>query len=329
MRVAKVGYEKASATHAEVQVIGLDLGGTKLHASTTTEDGHQGRQILQPTRTGSETELFEQLLDVVVRLRDGRPGAVVAIGAPGAITQPQGALDLVPNLPLPAGRPLGKDLEQALGMPVVMENDVNLAALAEARLGAGADLDLVCFLAFGTGVGMGTVVGDRILRGAHGRAGEISYLPVGTSSAAAKLTAAGQFEDLVGKHALTGRYSGMIVDGQALFEKAHQGDAEAIRAIEQTAADAALGVAGVQSLLDPDLIVVGGGIGMQELFFERLSHAAARLFPFPINLKRSQLGADAGLLGAIVLGCDAAGLAIHSLPRALRTTTAFVTGEIA
>ena len=313
MRVAKVGSEKASATHAAVQVIGLDLGGTKLHASTTTEDGHQGRHILEPTRTGSETELFEQLIDVVWRLRDGRSGAIVAIGAPGAITQPQGVVDLVPNLPLTAGRPLGKDLEQVLRLPVAIENDVNLAALAEARLGAGAHLDLVCFLAFGTGVGMGTVVGGRILRGAHGRAGEISYLPVGTSSADAKLTAAGQFEDLVGKHALTERYSGIVVDGQALFEKALQGDAEAIRAIEETAAHAALGVVGVQSLLDPDLIVLGGGIGMQKLLFERLSQQASRLFPFPINLRLSGLGAGAGLLGAIILGCDTAGLPVDGL----------------
>lgn len=309
-----LGYEKTIATHAQVQVIGLDLGGTKLHASTTAEDGRQGRQILMPTQTGSEAELFQQLVDVVWQLRDARPSAVVAIGAPGAITQPQGALELVPNLPLTAGRPLGQDLKYALGMPVAIENDVNLAALAEARLGAGAGLDLVCFLAFGTGVGMGTVADGRILRGARGRAGEISYLPIGTSSAAAKLTPAGQFEDLVGKHALTGRYSGIAADGQALFEKARQGDADAISAIEETAAHAALGVAGVQALFDPDLIVIGGGIGMQQLFFERLSHAAARLFPFPMNLKPSSLGAGAGLLGAIILGCDTAGLPLNGLP---------------
>jgi glucokinase len=324
-----LGYEKTDARHAEVQVIGLDLGGTKLHAGTTTANGRQGRQIFEPTQTGSEAELFEQLLDAVLRLRDDRPRAVVALGAPGAITQPHGALDLVPNLPLTGGRPLGRDLEQALGLPVSIENDVNLAALAEARLGAGTNLDLVCFLSFGTGVGMGTVVGGRILRGAHGRAGEISYLPIGTPSATAKLTAAGQFEDLVGKHALTRRYSGMIQDGQALFEKAYQGDAEAIRAIEETAAHAALGVAGVQSLLDPDLIVIGGGIGMQKLFFERLSHDAARLFPFPINLRPSGLGTGAGLLGAIALGCDRAGLPLDALPRAPSTTTAPASGEIA
>ena len=200
-------------------------------------------------------------------------------------------------------------MEQRSAFPVLLENDVNLAALAEARLGAGRDLDLVCFVSFGTGVGLGTIVEGRILRGAHGRAGEIAYFPTGEDAFAAAIhSEAGQFEDLVGTAALRKRYGGDRPDVRTLFVRADGGDQDAIAAIAATAETAAVGLAGLQTLLDPDVVVIGGGFGMQKRFYDKLSSDAKRLLPFPMTMAQAELGPEAGLLGAIVLAGDAAGL---------------------
>jgi predicted NBD/HSP70 family sugar kinase len=296
-------------SHANTQAIGLDLGGTKLYAGTTGPDGAPGASLLEPTEVSSHDGLFAQIVRLVEALRDERPNAFVVLGVPGAIDQTAGTLDLVPNIPFAPGCQLGEDLETALGIPVLLENDVNLAALAEARLGAGRNLDLVCFVSFGTGVGLGTVVDGRILRGANGRAGEIAYFPIAQDAfAAASRSEAGQFEDLVGTAALRQRYGGDQPDVRTLFARADGGDQDAAAAIAATAETAAVGLAGLQSLLDPDVVVIGGGFGMQKRFYNKLSTDAKRLLPFPMTMAQAELGPEAGLLGAIVLAGDAAGL---------------------
>lgn len=298
-----------TVSHENVQAIGLDLGGTKLHGGTIAANGTIGRDILEPTESASEQGLFDQIVRMVGALRDDRPNAVLGLGAPGAIDYAKGALDLIPNIPFSPGRRLSQDLHAALGIPVILENDVNLAALAEARLGAGRAFDLVCMLSFGTGVGLGTVLDNRIVRGARGRAGEIAYLPIAENAAhAAARSEAGQFEDLVGTAGLRRRYGMDNPDVRTLFARADAGDENAAEAIAATAVIAAKGLASLQTLLDPGIVVIGGGIGMQKRFFDILREAAQKLLPFSMNIVQASLGPSAGMLGAIVLGGDSAGL---------------------
>lgn len=302
------------ASHAQTQAIGLDLGGTKLHAGTIGPDGKFAADRLEPTDTSSETALFAQILGMVEALRDDRPDAVVTLGVPGAVDQKAGTIDLTPNIPFSPGRHLCADLQAALGVPVVLENDVNLAALAEARLGAGRGLELVCLMSFGTGVGLGTVFDGRLLRGAHGRAGEIAYLPIAEDAAmAAARSDAGQFEDTVGTAALRDRYGKDRPDVRTIFARASEGDGDAAAAIATTAAMAARGLAGLQTLLDPDVIVVGGGIGMQARFFDALAAEAQRLLPFSLTLAQAERKVAAGMLGALVLSGDTAGLPLPQI----------------
>ncbi|WP_157973685.1 ROK family protein [Tropicimonas sp. IMCC34043] len=307
------GAVPGTGSHADAQAIGLDIGGTKLHAGTTTPGGSFGHELLEPTAAASEDLVFAQIVKTIATLRDARPTAAVAIGVPASVDQAQGTLELSPNIPFTPDRPLGEDLGIALGMPVILENDVNLAALAEARLGAGRGLDLVCFLSFGTGVGLGLVSRGRILRGASGRAGEISYLPVAADAAAeAAVSEAGQFEDRVGTASLRARYGKDMPDVRTLFARADDGDRAAAAAIAETAADAARGLASLQAILDPDLIVIGGGIGMQRRFYDRMRSEAERLLPFSLAVAQASLGPAAGMMGAVVLASDLAGL---PLPR--------------
>lgn len=303
------GAKTADGSHAVTQAIGLDLGGTKLHAGTATPDGEFGADILEPTEAASEDRVLAQIVAAIRRLRDGRPRAVAAIGVPGAVDPARGTLNLSPNIPFAPDRRLGQVLQEATGIPVAVENDVNLAALAEARLGAGRGLDLVCFLSFGTGVGLGVISDGRVLHGANGRAGEIGYLPLARDPiAAAAASAAGQFEDLVGAASIRQRYGRDLPDVRTLFARADDGDGDAVAAIAATATAAAQGLASLQSLLDPNLIVIGGGIGMQKRFYDRLCAEAEKLLPFPITVSPAELGAAAGVLGALVLAGDSAGL---------------------
>ncbi|MBP0615807.1 ROK family protein [Jiella mangrovi] len=298
-----------TGSHAHAQAIGLDLGGTKLHAGTTTKDGMSGLQIVEPTDAASEELVLAQIVSMVEALRDDRRKASIVLGAPGAVDQTKGTIDLSPNIPFSSGRPIANELSAALGETVLVENDVNLATLAEARLGAGRGLGIVCFLSFGTGVGAGIVRDGHIMRGANGRAGEISYLPLGSDPiAAAARSTAGQFEDRVGTNAIRTLYGRDMPDVRTLFARADAGDAAAARAIEATASAAASGLASLQLLLDPDLVVIGGGIGTQPRFFDRLCEDAAKLLDFPLAVAPAALGQAAGMLGALVLAADHAGL---------------------
>ncbi|SKA12728.1 ROK family protein [Consotaella salsifontis] len=297
--------------HRRIQLIGLDLGGTKLHYGTLDSAGVIVNDIVEPTRAESEDALFNQLVQAVERLRDDRPELVVALGVPGAVDPLTGAMELSPNIPISPGRRLGGALQAALGGRVVVENDVNLAALAETQLGAAKGLGLVAFLAFGTGVGLGIVANGSLLRGANGRAGEIGYLPFGDDPFAA--TNAGHFEDLVGSAAIRARYGADLPDVKAIFARAKQGDARALAVIEETAAAAALGLAGLQALLDPDRIVIGGSIGMQRQFFDPLRATAERLLPFPLALAQAELGPASGVLGALALAAEVADLPITGI----------------
>lgn len=294
---------------SSVQVIGLDLGGSKLRAGTTTKDGALGQEVLLATEARSEDHMMTQIINTIAQLRDERPKVVIALGVPGAIDPSSGELSHAPNIPFSPGFKPGRALEAVVGAQVLVENDVNLAALAEARLGVGRGLNFVCFLAFGTGVGLGLISQERLLRGAHGRAGEVGYLPVAFDPMTAAVgSAAGQFEDLVSSTAIRQRYGRDRPDVRTLFIRADEGDDAAAAAIAETARAAATGLAGLQTLLDPDLIVIGGGIGMRTRFYDQLRADAGRLLPFPISVAQAGLGPAAGMLGAIVLACDAAGL---------------------
>ncbi|WIY53876.1 ROK family protein [Devosia sp. YIM 151766] len=292
----------------ETRLIGLDLGGTKLHAAATGADGRVAAEKLLATDTSSASALFNQLRDTIIELQDGAKSSMVVLGVPGAVSPRTGHIDLAPNIPLAPGGDLRAELSAAVGARVTIENDVNLAALGEARHNTEASGALMCLVSFGTGIGLGIVANGSILSGAAGRAGEISYLPVGSLAEDCRLTKAGQFEDLAGSHALVDLYAAGAgpADGRTIFDRANQGDAQAVAAIETTARRAALGIAALQSILDPDHIVIGGSIGARAEFYGPLCRHANALLPVSANMLQARLGASAGLVGALTFAAEIA-----------------------
>lgn len=228
------------------------------------------------------------------------------LGSPGVHDRIADVMRLAPNLPGWGQPDLVARLRSRLPGELRIENDINLAALAElAELSAGARpiRDFV-FLSAGSGLGLGIVLGGRLVRGAHGAAGEVSYLPFGAIDGP-PLDRQQSIEQLTGPAALiqTAQRSGMTGASRPedVFSAARSGSRAAEQAVTTEARRLAVALAGVVAVLDPGLVVLGGGIGRNgDLLLEPLRQALATLVPLePPQLRVSELGTDAPLLGAI------------------------------
>ena len=170
------------------------------------------------------------------------------------------------------------------------------------------------FLALGTGVGLGLLIDDKLFRGACGSAGEIADLPIGRDPTSQIPAAGGTFELEVGSLAIVDRYrregGTAAATVRDIFQRLEQGDAVAASVLDTTAHCVALAVVTLQSLLDLELIVFGGSIGVRPELYERVQRALPALFSRPITIAPSQLGDRAGLIGA----AWAAGQALRENP---------------
>lgn len=234
------------------------------------------------------------------------------VGSPGIVEPALDHVALAHNLP-GWGRPglLGA-ISRELGRHVEVENDVNLAALGEQRLGAGKDVPNFLFLQVGAGVGMGMVLDGELFRGATGAAGEVGYLPLGQQDphdpssrrygALERDLAAGGVVRLARKLGMTGP-----LDGRRVFAAARRGDPVARRVVEIEAERIALAVAAVVPVADPELVILGGAIGRNgDLLLEPVRRELRALSPFHPRLEVSSLGEDAVLHGAIAVALEAA-----------------------
>jgi predicted NBD/HSP70 family sugar kinase len=167
----------------------------------------------------------------------------------------------------------------------------------------------VAFIAVGTGVGMGLLVGGRVLRGAHGGAGELGLLPLAPDRVASDPAALGPLEMVAAGAGLAARWSahtGRPASGRDVFTAAEAADPVAVSLLEEQAGALAMGVRAVQALLDPELILFGGGMGTRHEVFARVQAAlAAHGAPVPA-IELSALGERAGLIGALEAALDAA-----------------------
>jgi len=199
-------------------------------------------------------------------------------------------------------------LRAAFGPSLVMENDVDAAALAERALGHGRVVDHFAFVHIGTGIGMGLVLGGQLLRGAHGVAGEIAFMPLsgGAGGDEAEARKRGTLEAAASAAGVVraARRGGMRgpVSARRVFEAASGGDRLAVTVVAEEARLIAKTICAVVTVVDPDLIVLGGGIGRAPGFAEAVTKELEGITPVMPAIKVSALGTD-----AVVDGCLAAG----------------------
>ncbi|BDZ54021.1 ROK family protein [Agromyces marinus] len=318
---------RAGADH----VVGIDLGGTKVRAGIARRaaDAEPLAVIERATVPGGGRGLVDQLATLVRELAavagtgqpavDGAPGARVADGAPGAPgtvaaigiggagvpDTTAGGFDRAPNLGDLASFSLADELAFELACPVVIENDVNVAALGELAGGVGREHDCFAFVSVGTGIGMGLVLERRIVRGAGNAAGEIGYLPIGADPSEPSSHRRGALEEVVAGDALARRY-GDAVTAREVFARAEAGDARALASIDEEAKWIAHAIAAVDAVVDPGRYVLGGGIGTRPELLGRIHPWLARLGRGGLPVTISELGDSAPVLGALRLAADAA-----------------------
>jgi predicted NBD/HSP70 family sugar kinase len=202
------------------------------------------------------------------------------------------------------------ELRAAFGADLMLENDIDAAALAERAHGHGQDMDSFAFVSIGTGIGMGLVLGGQLHRGAHGAAGEIAYLPVCAAADAADASDARRRGSLEAAASAAGivraaRRAGMRgpVSARAVFAAAGSGDGRAGKVVADEALLVAKAITAVIAVADPELIVLGGGVGQAEGFLAAVAAEVRHLAPVLPELRVSALGT-----AAVVDGCLAAGL---------------------
>ncbi|MET8626864.1 ROK family protein [Kitasatospora sp. NPDC004669] len=233
------------------------------------------------------------------------------IGTPGVWDEGRRGVRYATSLP-GWGRPgLFDRIGEGLGTAVTVANDANLAALGEYTLGAGRGSRMFAYLLVGTGLGAGVVKDGELLLGAHGALGEIGLVPLparpGEPAATIEQEAVA---DAVVRAArdlgLTGP-GGRQLTAKQVFERARAGEDAAVRVVEREAERLAYAVAVLSAVLDPDLVVLGGGIGgSADLLLEPLEQALHRLAPMRPTLAPSLLGEEAVLLGSVSTALEAA-----------------------
>ena len=309
--------------------LALDVGRRLVRGCVTDLAGRRLAERVEPTRGTGAAVLGSQLVDVATGLVGGSgvPGgslAAVTLGVPGVVAPDGDRVRLARSLPgLQRGEPVAA-LREALGIPVHLANDVNLAATAELAFGHGRRARDFAFLSIGTGVGLALVLDGRLRSGASLSAGEIGYLPVpaGTTAAAAgRRRAAPVLEEVAAAAGLVraARRLGLRASSaQAVVELARSGDASALAVLREQAAHLALGVVAVSAVVDPGLVVLSGGLGIgaADVLLPLLDDAVRRLGPLRPTLVVSELGDDAVLDGAAVSAVAAAreqvlGRAVH------------------
>ena len=298
--------------------IGLDLGGTDLKAGLVTSSGEVVGFVRRPARAHESAEApLEVIVEAVTELRRAAGGAIVGIGlgCPGVIDPVSGALvGRTPHLPHWDSLPLRARLTERLGMSPEVGNDANFAALAEHRAGAARGARGSLTITVGTGIGCGVIVEGRILRGAHGGAGELGHLPLdGRYACRCGVSGCVEPECSGGGLVARAREAGLAAaDAEAVFAAAAAGDARAARLIERMTDRLGALIAVAVQLLDPDVVVVGGGVSNAgEALLAPLRAAVGRhalgTHCRDLRIVRAALGERAGVAGAGLAVWEAAG----------------------
>src|SRR2546422_5919989 len=302
----------AVARGAVMRALGVDLGGTKIEGAVLDE----ALRPLQRVRVASGRErgydhILDRVAEVAATLRPHAPEArLIGIGTPGSLSARGGTLKNS-NTTCLNGRPVHADLERRLGLPVRLENDANCFALAEARSGAAEGHALVFGVILGTGVGSGLVIDGRVRPGPQHIAGEWGHHAIDTAGPACYCGRRGCVETLLSGPALEAAYraaGGPALPATEIATRAAAGEATAGAVVERYLDRFGRALANLIDILDPDVVVLGGGLSNLDALYTRGRDAVAR-YVFNDELTTpivpNRLGDSAGGIGAALLTMQA------------------------
>lgn len=308
-------------------VAGIDIGGTKIAVAVADLEGRVMEKTRFPARTGERGPhaILEEALAEIERMLLGARLAAVGIGCAGPLERGRGLILSPPNLPGWDEFPVVKLAEERLGVPVLLDNDANAAALGEHRHGAGQGYRHLVYITQSTGIGGGIIVHGRLLHGVRDGAGEVGHMTILPDGPACGCGGRGCLEALCSGTAIARRARERVAAGatssltslqpnevtaRAVAEAARAGDALATEIWDEMIHYLAVGVGNLFNVLAPEAVVIGGGVSEagEQLFGplrDRVRGRARMLPPEQINILQASLGGDSGLYGALILGRDA------------------------
>jgi len=301
-------------------VVGVDVGGTNIKLGVVDPSG----QII--VRNSFATKPFAssrmKLISALAREIEAsiitagltkKQIAGVGIGLPGLIDYEKGVVRFLPNIPGWRRVHLKSILQKMVRLPVFVDNDVKIITLAESKFGAGRGVQNLICLTLGTGVGAGLILNGQLYRGEDNAAGELGHMPLNEHGPQCNCGGFGCFETYVGNRALlvlARREMGRPLTLEELFILAQKGNKKALHFWKTASGHIGNGLVGIVNLLNPRLIIIGGGISHNEKFLfktitDTIRGRAMSLQGSAFKIKRAQFKDDAGIIGAYVLVTNA------------------------
>lgn len=302
-------------------IVSIDIGGTRLRAAAYKQDQFQPISQKRVETKAKEPNAFGRLISLLEDIWPKNENVdAIGVSSPGPVDPHTGVIMVTPNIKEWRDFPITTKLTDHFGIPAYLDNDANLAGLAEWKFGAGRGHHNVLYLTVSTGVGGGVIINDQLLQGHHGLAAELGHT---TIQADGPLCGCGQpghlesfssgtgIERFVAEQLKAGRESLLQPDkknsAHAISEAAKQGDALSIEAYQNAGKYLGIGVANFLHAFDPSIVIFGGGVSQSgPLLFdsfhvslkERVIHSR---YLEGLVITRAELGDDSGLLGARAL----------------------------
>ena len=312
------------------RVIGIDAGGTKLLGGVVDQELVVHHRVRRQWRGADRQETLDIFVDAVEEVRAAAPDVdAVGFGLPSLVEAETGVSTWSNHLPID-GVPFRDLLSERLGLPVAVDNDANVATLAEHRHGAARGADHALLVALGTGIGGGLILGGQLYRGARGFGGELGHLVVdhdgedcpgdcpgrgclevlasGTAIGRAGEAAAAEEPDSTLGRRLAG---GGEITGGLVTELAHDGDEQSREVLAEIGERLGAGLTGLVNTFDPEVVVIGGGAGAagELLLAPARTVVAERALPPIAELVRivpTHFGDESGMLGAALIALEEA-----------------------
>jgi glucokinase len=310
--------------HAARPTFGIDIGGTNLRAAIVDGDGRivdQRRSRTPDTLDGIVGTIAQTVADLAPACPNAR---AIGIGAAGMIDH-DGVIHYAPNVPPFLRSPLRALVADATGRPVIVDNDANVAALAELTHGAGEGMDSFLLVTLGTGVGGGIVSDGKVVRGAHGFAAEIGHFQVDPNGPRCACGEIGHWEavasgtalgELGRRRAAAGEAPTLLarvngdrsaISGVVVGDAAQAGEPDAVAIVGEYARQVAIGLVGLANILDPAVILISGGLvelggvllDPLRMWFD--GHIEGARYRAAVPIIPAALGEEAGLVGGAVL----------------------------
>jgi glucokinase len=304
--------------------VGLDFGGTNLKYGVGDRNGNIIAKKIRPSQAQeSADKIFENFFIAISELQQEVDDEIngIGIGTPGSIDFYRGQLiGKTPNIPHWTDAPIKKTLEQELNVPVWVDNDANVMALAEARVGVAKGYSYALCLTLGTGIGGGIILDNKVYRGSTFSAAEVGHITIQMDGKQCNCGNIGCLEVYASAPAMIDRYrhklkrTGLLYNDDQLttefiFQKAAVNEYFAIETINETCDYLGAGITSLVNVLNPQIIVIGGGVANAgEAFIKRIEDVirqrGMKANSQHLKVVRAQLGNDAGVVGAIMLAAE-------------------------